>query len=116
MNRHDVVAGLAESEIGLFEDAHGRLRGARQLGRGFEAAEEFVRGQVDVVTEDLVAEMDVERHDGDAGGLLLLLGQVRGGIRDDPDHHWSIASTSRRSRPSNGRVSLGCAHQSLVNL
>jgi Domain of unknown function (DUF5658) len=45
-----------------------------------------------VVTEDLVAEVDVERDNGDAGGLLLLLGQVGGGIRNDPDHDWSIAS------------------------
>src|SRR5256885_2358048 len=116
MNRHDLVAVLAEGAIGLFEDTNGRLRRARELGRGFEAAEKLVRGQIHVVTEDLVAEMDVERHYSDAGGLLLLLGQVRGGIRDDPDHHWSIASTSRRSQSGNGHVSLGCAHQSLVNL
>jgi hypothetical protein len=49
-----------------------------------------------MVAEDLVAEVDVERHNGDAGDLLLLLGQVGGGIRDDPDHQSSIASGSRR--------------------
>jgi hypothetical protein len=55
--------------------------------------------------------MDIERDNGDAGGLLLLLGQVGGGIRNDPDHQWSIASASRQSQPGNGGLSLGCTQQ-----
>jgi hypothetical protein len=51
--------------------------------------------------------VNVERHNGDTGSPLLLLGQVRGGIRNDPHHEWSIASGSRQSQPGNGRVSLG---------
>jgi hypothetical protein len=69
-----------------------------------------------VVTEDFVAEVDVERDNGDAGGPLLLWSQVRGGIRNDPHHEWSIASGSRQSQPGNGQVSLGWATQRLINL
>ena len=47
-----------------------------------------------MVTKDLVAEVNVERDHGDAGGPLLLWGQVRGGIRNDPHHVSSIASGS----------------------
>jgi hypothetical protein len=43
-----------------------------------------------VITEDFVAEVNVERDNGDTGGPLLLWGQVRGGIRNDPHHEWSI--------------------------
>lgn len=69
-----------------------------------------------MVTEDLVTKVNVERDNGDAGGPLLLRGQVRGGIRNDPHHEWSIASGSRQSQPSNGRVPLGWASQKLINL
>jgi Domain of unknown function (DUF5658) len=69
-----------------------------------------------MVTEDLVAKVDVERHNGDAGSPLLLCSQVSCGIRNDSHHEWSIGSGSRRSQPGNGRVSLGCATQRLVNL
>ena len=69
-----------------------------------------------MIAEDLVAEVNVQWNNGDAGAPLLLWSQVGGGIRNDPDHEWSIASGSRPSQPGNGRVSLGWASQRLINL
>src|SRR2546423_4089291 len=94
MHRDNLVATGAELVEGFLKRAHGRLRRPRQLRRRFQTAEELVPGQVDMVAENLVTKVDVERNDGDASGLLLLRSQVRRGIRDDPDHEWSIASRS----------------------
>ena len=52
----------------------------------------------------------------DLGGLLLFRSEVRGGIRNDPDHQPSIASAAHGSRGSNGGVSLDRRQQTLVNL
>jgi hypothetical protein len=63
-----------------------------------------------MIAKDFVAEVDVERHNRDAGSPLLLLSQVSGRICNDPDHEWSIASGSRPSRPTNGAFRLVLEH------
>jgi len=66
------------------------LRGRLQL------LKELGAGQVDAVAKDLVAEVNIEGNDRDAGASLLRRGEVRSGIRNDSDHAPSI-----RALPSN---------------
>src|SRR2546423_10354766 len=69
-----------------------------------------------MIFKDLVTESHIERHYGNAGAFLLRFVEVRSGIRNDPDHVWSIDSLLTHITSLQRQRSLGSAKPTMLNL